>query len=184
MSIVRKLLFALRRSALFSIRPFIGNRRYTRRYISLLRRYGVDIAPYNTCGFIAPSVSFDGYAYERIHIGSDVFLTHDVILLVHDQSLVTAWNNSNSEKDKGSFYGVRDIHIGSNVFIGMRSIVLPGASIGDDVVIGAGSVVKGTVPSGTVWAGNPARQIEEIEGYKLKLEQRRAFETRDFNGLD
>lgn len=48
------------------------------------------------------------------------------------------------------------ITIGNNVFIGCNCIILKNTSIGDNVVIGAGSVVKGTVPSNVIVAGNPA----------------------------
>ena len=52
------------------------------------------------------------------------------------------------------------IKIGNNCFIGCRSILLPGVTIGDNSIIGAGSVVTKDVPSGEVWAGNPARFIK------------------------
>ncbi|NYI69157.1 acyltransferase [Spelaeicoccus albus] len=55
------------------------------------------------------------------------------------------------------------ISIGSNVWIGLRSIVLKGTTIGDDSVIGAGSVVHGAIPSGVVAAGNPARIIKHFD---------------------
>jgi acetyltransferase-like isoleucine patch superfamily enzyme len=42
---------------------------------------------------------------------------------------------------------IRAIEIGSNVFIGYGTIILPGSIVGDDVVIGAGSVVTGEIPS-------------------------------------
>ena len=47
--------------------------------------------------------------------------------------------------------------IGSNVWIGSGAIILPGVSIGDDAVIGAGSVVTRDVPPGATAVGNPAR---------------------------
>ena len=53
--------------------------------------------------------------------------------------------------------------IGKNVFIGMGSIILKGTQIGDNTVIGAGSVVSGVIPSNVVVAGNPAKVIREIE---------------------
>jgi acetyltransferase-like isoleucine patch superfamily enzyme len=58
------------------------------------------------------------------------------------------------------------IEVGNNVFIGLGSILLPGVHIGDDCVIGAGSVVKHDVPPGTVAAGVPARPIRTIAEYR------------------
>ena len=106
-----------------------------------------------------------------------------MLLLVHDQSPVTAWNSDTDALDQGSFYAPKEINIGDNVFIGMRTIVLPGTTIGDDVVIGAGSVVKGAIPGGTVWAGNPARMIQTTKEYRSKLEKRGIFEVRDYSML-
>lgn len=51
----------------------------------------------------------------------------------------------------------RPIHIGRNVWIGGGAIILPGVTIGDDAVIGAGSVVTRDVPAGATAFGNPAR---------------------------
>jgi maltose O-acetyltransferase len=53
----------------------------------------------------------------------------------------------------------RTVEIGRNVWIGGGAIILPGIRIGDDAVIGAGSVVTRDVPAGTTVAGNPARRI-------------------------
>ncbi len=49
------------------------------------------------------------------------------------------------------------VHIGSNVWLGGGAILLPGVTIGDDAIIGAGSVVTRDVPAGATAAGNPAR---------------------------
>lgn len=51
----------------------------------------------------------------------------------------------------------RPVRIGRNVWIGGGAIILPGISIGDDALIGAGSVVTHDVPSGATAFGNPAR---------------------------
>lgn len=56
------------------------------------------------------------------------------------------------------------VHIGKNVWIGSNSTVLPGITIGENAVVGAGSVVTKDVPPMTVVAGNPARIIKEIGG--------------------
>ncbi|WAZ26130.1 sugar O-acetyltransferase [Streptomyces cinnabarinus] len=56
----------------------------------------------------------------------------------------------------------RPITIGNNVWLGGGVIVLPGVSIGDDSVIGAGSVVTKDVPAGVVTVGSPARVVRTL----------------------
>lgn len=56
----------------------------------------------------------------------------------------------------------RPISIGRNVWVGGRAIILPGVSIGDDSVIGAGSVVTADVPPRSVAAGVPARVLRSL----------------------
>lgn len=51
----------------------------------------------------------------------------------------------------------RPVHLGSDVWIGAGSIILPGVTIGDGALIGAGSVVTRSVPAGAAAMGNPAR---------------------------
>ena len=53
----------------------------------------------------------------------------------------------------------RPVHIGRNSWIGGGAIILPGVTIGDDAVVGAGSVVTRDVPPGATVAGNPARRL-------------------------
>lgn len=54
------------------------------------------------------------------------------------------------------------VTIGNNVWIGGSTTILPGVTIGDNCVIGAGSVVTKDVPSNTVVAGNPAKVIRQL----------------------
>lgn len=56
----------------------------------------------------------------------------------------------------------KPVYIGKRVFIGGHSIILKGVSIGNDAVIGAGSVVTHDVPKGEIWAGNPAKFIRKV----------------------
>jgi maltose O-acetyltransferase len=56
------------------------------------------------------------------------------------------------------------IAIGARVWIGGGAIVLPGVTIGDDTVVGAGSVVTRSLPSGVLAAGNPCRVLRTIGG--------------------
>ena len=55
------------------------------------------------------------------------------------------------------------IFIGNNVWIGANCCILPNVHIGDNCVIGAGSVVTKDIPSNSVAAGNPAKVIKKID---------------------
>jgi hypothetical protein len=57
------------------------------------------------------------------------------------------------------------ITIGNNVFIGARSTFLPGVKVGENCVIGTGSVVTKSIPPGFVVAGNPAKIICTTDDY-------------------
>lgn len=70
---------------------------------------------------------------------------------------------------------LRPISVGSNCFIGMRTILLPGTTLGDNVIVGAGSVVKGEFPSNVVIAGNPARVLCKTEEWAKKHLERKDY---------
>ena len=54
------------------------------------------------------------------------------------------------------------VHIGKNCWIGAGVVIVPGITIGDNVVIGAGSVVTKDLPSNVVAVGNPCRVLREV----------------------
>jgi acetyltransferase-like isoleucine patch superfamily enzyme len=58
---------------------------------------------------------------------------------------------------------VRPVVIGNNVWIAPRAVILKGVTIGENSVVGTGTVVTHDVPSNTVVAGNPARVIRSLE---------------------
>lgn len=62
----------------------------------------------------------------------------------------------------GPEYG-KPVTIGNRVWIGGRAVILPGVTIGDDAVIGAGSVVTKDVPRRAVVAGNPGRVVRDAQ---------------------
>lgn len=57
------------------------------------------------------------------------------------------------------------VHIGKNCWLGAGVIVMPGVTIGDNTVIGAGSVVTKDIPANVVAVGNPCRVMREIGGH-------------------
>lgn len=93
-----------------------------------------------------------------IEIGDNVTFGPHVQVLAHDASTCNITGYAKLGR----------VTIGNNVFIGAGSIVLPNVTIGENAVIGAGSVVTKDVPSNTVFAGNPAKQIMELEDFKNK----------------
>lgn len=70
--------------------------------------------------------------------------------------------------------------IGDNVFIGMNSIILMGSSIGNNVIVGAGSVVSGKIPDNTVVAGNPAKVICKLDDYYHKRKSKTIDESFEY----
>ncbi len=63
---------------------------------------------------------------------------------------------------KGPEYG-KSITIGDDVWVGGGVIILPGITIGEHAVVGAGSVVTKDVAPYTVVAGNPAKMVRKLE---------------------
>lgn len=105
--------------------------------------YGMDIG---TGTIISRRAQLDrGINPHGIHIGAYTRVTGGVLLLAHDACR----------------HLKKDTYIGKYCFIGARSIILPGVRIGDEVVIGSGSVVTKDIPSNSIAAGNPARVIRE-----------------------
>lgn len=80
-----------------------------------------------------------------VHIGDDTWVLAGAFVIAHD--------HCRSLK--------ADTYIGKNCVIGINSIIMPGVRIGDEVVVGAGSVVTKDIPSNTAVAGNPARVLKE-----------------------
>lgn len=66
------------------------------------------------------------------------------------------------ERNSGLEYG-KPVNIGNNVWIGGRSVINPGVTIGDNAVVASGAVVTKDVPANVVVGGNPARIIKRID---------------------
>jgi acetyltransferase-like isoleucine patch superfamily enzyme len=79
------------------------------------------------------------------------------------------------------------IKIGDNVYIGNNAMLMPGVTIGNDVIVGAGAIVTKSVPNGSIVAGNPARIIgtlddleKRIVGYNLNSKNMSNVEKKKF----
>lgn len=123
--------------------------------IDRLRARGIRIG--KNCSIY--DVTFDNNVPGLIDIGDDCILTHDVIILAHDAA-PAIWT------DQGRLARTRIL---DRVFVGQRSIILPGVTIGPDAIVAAGSVVTKDVPPRTVVAGVPARRIMGLDEYLARL---------------
>jgi maltose O-acetyltransferase len=112
---------------------------------------------------------FADYGY-NIHLGRNVFLNFNCVLLdvthitIGDRTQIgpsvqiyAADHPLDPALRKDDLENGRPVRIGANVWIGGGAIILPGVTIGDDAVIGAGSIVTRDVPAGAKAMGNPAR---------------------------
>ena len=118
------------------------------------RKIGVKIG--DRCRLI--SVDFGEEPF-LISIGNHVSITN-ATFITHDGGV---WIFRDEMPDLDLF---KPITIGNNVFIGYGTVILPGAIVSDNVVIGAMSVVSGFIPPDSICAGVPAKKIRTITEYK------------------
>ena len=108
----------------------------------------------------------------NIHLGERVFFNFNCVVLdvcrvtIGDFTLFgpavqiyTATHPLDPAVRRSGLEAARPVRVGSNVWIGGAAVLLPGVTVGDDAVIGAGSVVTRDVPGGAVVGGNPARPL-------------------------
>jgi len=131
-------------------------------------------------GFAVTPPFYCDYGY-NIEVGENFYTNHNCIVL--DSAKVIFGDNvfigpgcgfytsahpiDAKRRNMGLEYA-RPITIGSNVWIGGGVQVMPGVNIGDNCVIGAGSVVTKDIPAGVIAVGNPCKTLKEIgeaDGY-------------------
>lgn len=104
-------------------------------------------------------------AVESVRIGSDVLIASKVFITDHDHGCYSG-DGPQDRPDlppNDRHFKSAPVVIEDNVWLGEMVSVLPGAHIGRGAVIGAGSVVKGMIPPGSVAAGVPARVIRRFD---------------------
>ena len=101
-----------------------------------------------------------------VHIGNNCFFGPNISILTALHSLVASERELYFDEEKGYVtdreYGA-PITIGNDCWFGGNVTILPGVTIHDNVVVGAGSVVTHDLESGCIYAGNPAKKIKEIK---------------------
>lgn len=93
--------------------------------------------------------NLDGIAPQLITIGSDCVLAPTAMILTHDAASFIHTGK----------YRFAPVKIGKRCFLGYNSVVMPGVTIGDDVIVGAGAIVTHSIPDGAVVGGVPASII-------------------------
>lgn len=147
----------------------LNPRLFMRLFVALLSSYGIR---FEGCPrYISTRVKFDDF--KLITIGERTVISKYVILLTHDYSLTTALIAIGDEPPTDIAVR-RKIEIGSNVFVGMSAVLLPGTRVGDNVIIGAGSVVRGDIPADSIITGNPAQRICALTEHPERWRRRRA----------
>lgn len=136
------------------------------KWLYFTKIWGMDIDP--TAEF-SLSTRFDKTYPKGVHIGAYTYVAFDAAILAHDRT-------------RGMYAHTR---IGRNCFIGARSIIMPGVTIGDECIVGSGAVVTKDLPARSIVAGNPATVIKsgvELTRYGAFLwaeEKRTAFFARE-----
>jgi maltose O-acetyltransferase len=123
--------------------------------------------------FIQPPFACD-YGY-NLSIGDNVFVNFNTVILdcasvtigegtqvAPGVQILAADHPRDPQARRGLLELARPVSIGSNVWIGAAAVVLPGVSVGDDSIIGAGSVVTRDIPSGVVAVGSPCRVVRTL----------------------
>jgi acetyltransferase-like isoleucine patch superfamily enzyme len=105
----------------------------------------------NFCTLVGAIISINGH----LTVGDYTFMAHEVTVADHFAAVSPADVGSPISRPAGL-----KISIGSNVWIGARAILLPGADIGDGAIVGAATVVATKVPPYSIIAGNPPRIFE------------------------
>ena len=99
--------------------------------------------------------------FDCVFLDSNEIVFGDNILIGPSVHIYTSGHPLSGEERKIYLEFAKPVHIGSDVWIGGKSVIMPGVSIGSNVVIGAGSVVTENIPSNTIAVGNPCKVIKK-----------------------
>lgn len=128
--------------------------------IILRADYGGEIRIGNNCGLSNCTI----VAQTRVTIGNEVYIGGGCKIYDTDFHPIDRLYRIN---EMNEYTNRKPITIKDGAFVGAHSIILKGVCIGENSVIGAGSVVTKNVPANEIWAGNPARKIKEVKNENI-----------------
>lgn len=135
----------------------------------------------NNCRFFDDPYRMFGTEPYLVTVGNNVEISNGTRFVTHDGGvyvLRTLYPSDFGELDK-----IKPISVGNNVYFGFDCIILPGVKIGNNVVIGAHSLVSRDIPDDVVVGGVPAKVIESLDEYKIKI-LKNSFPTKKMSRAD
>lgn len=152
----------------------LGYRATSESYITYLRKIGVQVGE-DVVLYRPLNTSIDVQNPHLLEIGNHVMMTGPVTILTHDYS----W--SVLKRKYGEIVGNQKYTVlKGNIFIGWGATILAGSYIGENTIIGAGSVVSGHLEGNAVYAGNPARKIMSLDEFYYKRKVKQLDEAVDY----
>jgi acetyltransferase-like isoleucine patch superfamily enzyme len=143
-----------------SIYKFILEKSSSESKVKYLRKKGIKIGV--NCEINTMSFSTEPYLIE---IGDNVGISDGAVFITHDAGI----RCFKEEFPNNDIFG--KIKIGNNVFIGINCTILPNTAIGDNCIVGAGSVVRGKFPENSVIVGNPAKILMRMNVQRMLYRQ-------------
>ena len=149
-------------------------RKYTKSPEAYARGLGVKIG--KGCWISTRDFTSEGYLIE---IGDYVRIAPKTAFFTHGG--VWSLRKLHNDKDLDHFGKIK---IGNYSSIGARSMIMPGVVIGDNCIVGAGSVVTKSVPDGCMVAGNPAKFIGYTEDFYKRMKETTDVKSAKLNASD
>ncbi len=140
-------------------------------YIEICKQRGMKVGK-DVIFIKAPDLGSEPYLIE---IGDRTKITAGCSFINHDGAMYTI-RSMEKYKDARNFARIK---IGRNCFVGNNCTFLPGAQMGDNCILGAGSVLNSSMPDNSVYAGVPAKFICTIEEYGDKALQNNVMYPRE-----
>jgi acetyltransferase-like isoleucine patch superfamily enzyme len=146
-----------------------------KRYIKFLKQQGIKIGDDLWVTPKVKSLNIDVTRPSLIEIGNQVRLNRNLTILTHDGGFYVLRN-----KYKEFIPQSGRVKIGNNVYFGRNCTVFKGVTIGDNCIIGFGSVVTKDIPPNSVAVGAPAKVVSTLDEYYKKRKEKSVEEALDY----